>query len=113
MDGQTKSANRVMKNYLHAYIVYTQDNWVDHLPIAKFATSNHVNASTDMTLFFADYGFHPCISIELPGTYKGEQQVELLAADKIVCRQEEIMSFLQNQLAWSLNGQTQFANKTC
>ena len=26
IDGQTKSANRVMKNYLRAYIVYTQDN---------------------------------------------------------------------------------------
>ena len=37
----------------------------------------------------------------------------MLAADKIVCRQEEMMVFLQDQLAWSQDEQTQFANRTC
>ena len=61
---------------------------MNHLPIAEFAASNYVNASTGMTLFFADYGFHPCTSIEPPGTFKGEgeQKAKFLAADKIVCR---------------------------
>ena len=58
-DSQTKSANRVIKNYLYAYIAYIQDNWVDHLPIVEFAASNHVNAFTGMTLFFTDHRFHP------------------------------------------------------
>ena len=35
----------------------------------KFAISNHVNASTKVTLFFADYGFHSQISIELSEIY--------------------------------------------
>ena len=83
-----------MKNYLHAYIAYTQDNWVDQLLMAKFAVSNYVNAFIDMTLFFANYGFHSCIDIKPPRTYKGEQKVELLAADKIDCKQKKIMSFL-------------------
>ena len=69
-DDQTESANRVMKNYLYTYIVYTQDDWVDHLLITKFATSNHINASTDMILFFADHGFNLCTGIESPKTYK-------------------------------------------
>lgn len=84
MDGQIKSPNRVMKNYFWAYIAYTQDNWMNHLPIAEFAASNHVNASTDMTPFFANHGFHPRTGIELSGTYKSERQAELLVADKIV-----------------------------
>ena len=112
MNGQTESANRVMKNYLHMYIAYAQDNWVDHLPIAEFAANNYVNASTDMTLFFADHGFHSCTSIKLPGMYKSEWQAELLAADKIICRQKEMMTFLQDQLAWSQDEQTRFANRT-
>ena len=65
-----------------------------------------------MMLFFADHSFHPYTGIEPPRTYKGEQKAELLAADKIVCRQKEMMKFLQDQLAWSQDKQTQFANKT-
>ena len=84
-DNQTKSANRVIKNYLRTYIAYIQDDWVDHLLMAKFAVSNHVNVSIGMTLFFADHGFHSQTSIEPLGMYKkGEQQTELLAANKIV-----------------------------
>ena len=71
-DSQTESTNKVIKNYLHAYIAYTQNDWVDHLPMAKFATSNHVNALTGVTPFFVNYSFHSCIGIESPGTYKGE-----------------------------------------
>lgn len=79
--------------------------------MAEFAASNHINISTGVTLFFADYGFHPRTEIESPETYKEDQKAELLAVDKIVCRQEKIMSFLQDQLAWSQDEQTQFANR--
>ena len=88
-----------MKNYFWAYINHKQNNWVDNLPMAKFAASNHVNASTGVTLFFADYGFHFWTGMELLGIYKGEQKVELLAADKIVKKQAKMMTFLQSQLA--------------
>ena len=85
-NGQTKNANRMMKNYLCVYINNTQNNWVDNLPIAEFAASNHINASTGVTPFFADYGFHPQTNIEPPGTYKGKPKAEFLATDKIVKR---------------------------
>lgn len=86
-----------MKNYLQAYVSYTQDNWVDSLPIAEFAANNHVNASTRMTLFFANYGFHPWAGIEPAHTYGGvEQKAELLAADRIVARQEKMLAFLKD-----------------
>ena len=101
-----KSANRVRKKYLQAYINHTQNNWVDNLPIAEFAANNHVNASTEIMLFFADYNFHPQTSMKPPGTYKGKQKVELLAADKIVGKQAKIMTFLQDQLAWMQDEQT-------
>ena len=90
-----------MKNYLCAYINHTQDDWVDNLPMAEFAVSNHINTSMGVTPFFADYGIHPQIGIELPGMYEGEQKAKLLAADKIVKKQAKMMIFLQDQLAWS------------
>ena len=85
-----------MKNYLQAYIAYTQDNWVDHLLMAKFTASNYVNASTGMIPFFADHRFHPYTSIEPLRTFESEQKAELLAVNKIVAWQGEIIEFLQN-----------------
>ena len=54
--------------------------------MAEFAASNYVNASTNMTLFFADYGFHSCIGIEPSGMFdsKDERKAKLLAVNKIV-----------------------------
>lgn len=49
-----------------------QDDWVDALPMAEFAASNHINAATEVTPFFADYGYHPRTDIEPPGTYEIE-----------------------------------------
>ena len=54
-----ESANKVIKNYFCVYINHTQDNWVDNLSVVKFAASNHVNASTGVMPFFANYGFYP------------------------------------------------------
>ena len=102
-----------MKNYLRAYIAYTQDNWVDHLSIAEFTTSNHVNALTGVITFFADHNFYPQTGIKPPRMYKEEQKAKLLVANKIIYRQEEMMAFLKDQLAWSQDKQTQFANRTC
>ena len=45
-DGQTENANKVMKNNLRAYVSHTQDDWVDHLPMAEFLANSHVNKST-------------------------------------------------------------------
>ena len=102
-----------MKNYLCAYIAYTQDDWVDYLLMAEFAASNYVNAFTGVTLFFADHRFYLHTSIKPLRTYKGEWRAELLVVDKIVRRQEEMVSFLQDQLAWAQDEQTWFVNKIC
>ena len=72
MDDQTKNVNRVIKNYLQTYIAYTQDNWMDHLPMAEFIISKHVNTLIDVTTFFANHSFHPHTGIKPPETYKGE-----------------------------------------
>ena len=102
-NGQTKNANKVIKNYLQVYISHAQDDWVDHLPMAEFLANNHINESTEMTPFFADNGFHPCTSFEPPGTYGSsvDRKAKLLSADRIVATQEKMLSFLQDQLVWS------------
>ena len=100
-----------MKNYLRAYVSYTQDNWVDYPSDAEFAANNHVNVSTGMTPFIADHGFHPRCGIEPPGTYEGKGKAEILHADKMIERQEAMRTWLRDQLAWAQEEQTRHANK--
>ena len=70
------------------YISYVQDDWVNHLPMAKFAANNHVNASTNITLFFADNGFYLCMGVKpSQANQKTSQKTEFLAADKIIANQ--------------------------
>ena len=79
--------------------------------MAEFVANNHVNILTEITLFFADYGFHPRNSIESPESYKGaKRKAELLTADKIIARQEEMLKFLKDQLAWAQDKQMRYAN---
>lgn len=110
-DGQTENANKIMKNYLRAYIGYAQDNWVDFLPDAEFSANNHINVSTGMTPFFADHGFHPRSGIEPPRAYERKGKAEILHADKIVERQEAMRNWLRNELTWAQEEQARHANK--
>ena len=66
-DGQTEIVNAAMNKYLRAYVSFTQDDWVDWLPLAEFATNNQVNETTGISPFFANYGYNPCLGIEPAG----------------------------------------------
>lgn len=82
-----------------------------NLSIVEFTTNNHVNISTKMILFFANYGFYFRTSIEPSKVYEGaEKKAKLLAANKIIARQEEMLKFLKNKLAWAQDKQMRYAN---
>jgi len=48
---------------------YQQDDWLDLLSQAEFAYNNTTHASTGISPFFANYGFHPRFSHEIPGDF--------------------------------------------
>jgi len=56
-----------MNKYLRAFVSFTQDNWVDWLPLAKFAINNQINETMGILLFFANYGYNLCLGVELVG----------------------------------------------
>src|SRR5207245_2348851 len=62
-DGQTEHANQTLEQYLHVYCNYQQDNWADLLPLAEFAYNNSPSATTGVSPFFANKGYHPNLSI--------------------------------------------------
>src|SRR5258708_205994 len=57
--GQTEWINQVLEQYLHAYMNYQQDNWAPLLPLPEFAYNNIASATTGVSPFFVNKGYHP------------------------------------------------------
>jgi hypothetical protein len=62
-DGQTERANQTLEQYLRIYCNYQQDNWSELLPLAEFAYDNTPSATTGVSPFFTNKGYHPNITI--------------------------------------------------
>ena len=64
-DGQTKCTNQTLEQYIRVYCSYQQDNWFGLLPLAEFAYNNALSVTTTVTLFYANKGYHPNLTIHL------------------------------------------------
>ena len=62
-DGQTECTNQTLEQYLRVYCNYQQDNWSELLPLAEFAYNNALSATTSVSPFFANKGYHPNITV--------------------------------------------------
>ena len=62
-DGQTECMNQTLKQYLHIYYNYQQDNWSKLLSLTEFAYNNVPSATTSVSLFFANKRYYPNITI--------------------------------------------------
>jgi len=62
-DGQTKRTNQTLKQYLHIYYNYQQDNWSELLPFMEFAYNNALSATTGVSPFFANKRYHLNITV--------------------------------------------------
>jgi len=58
-DGQTERLNQATEAYLRAFATKEQDDWVRLLPMAEFAYNNSTTTGNGMSLFYANYSFHP------------------------------------------------------
>jgi hypothetical protein len=67
-DGQTERVNQTLEQYLRIYCDYQQGNWNELLPLAEFVYNNSESASTKMTPFFANHGFHPRCTLKISTT---------------------------------------------
>jgi len=62
-DGQTEHMNQTLEQYLCVYYNYQQDNWSELLPLMEFAYNNAPSATTGVSPFFANKGYHPNITV--------------------------------------------------
>src|SRR5258707_5008565 len=87
-DGQTEHANQVLEQYLQGYMNYQQDNWATLLPMAKFAYNNAMNATTGVSPFFANKGYHLEITLDLQAE-TSSAEAQTFVAD-LECIQAEL-----------------------
>ncbi len=91
-DRQTECANQSLEQYIRIYCSYQQDNWDLLLPIAEFAYNNASNASTRISPFFANKGYHPNITIH------PERDIASTRAHDFVVNLDELHQFLCNKI---------------
>ena len=58
-DGQMERQNSTLEQYLQVYIAYQQDDWVEWLPLAKFAYNNSWQSTTGELPFYLLMGQNP------------------------------------------------------
>jgi transposase InsO family protein len=57
-DGSTERANQEVERVLRVFTCYTQDDWLDLLPVAAVAINNRDATSTGVSPFFFTHGYH-------------------------------------------------------
>ena len=75
------------------YSDYQQTDWASLLPMAEFSYNNSKHSATTLTLFYANYGFHPKMSL-LPPSPNSQTP----AADSYVEQLREAQITLQREL---------------
>ena len=110
-DGQTEHTNATVEAYIQNFCNYTQDDWALLLSMAQLAISNHDSASTGMSLFFLDHGYHLEIldlqePISPPVRLKSMKDI----AENIVMKMKGALELAQTDLATTQQHQEEYTN---
>ena len=107
-DGQTEILNRIVENYLRAFISLEQMNWAKLLPSAAFAYNNSMNHTLRMSPFKAMYGYDPEFHVDVADdTPRGE----IPAARDRIEKLHELRSALREQLLKAQERQMKYYNQ--
>ncbi|TYJ51227.1 hypothetical protein B9479_008213 [Cryptococcus floricola] len=106
-DGQTERVNQVLEQHLRIFTNYQQSDWSEWLSLAEFEYNNATHASTEVTPFFANKGFHPNSDFVLTKPIDDVNP----AATRFVAELSELFSFLRENIQHAQEQSTIQANK--
>ncbi|KIM63086.1 hypothetical protein SCLCIDRAFT_59137, partial [Scleroderma citrinum Foug A] len=92
-DGQTERTNQTLEQYLRIYCNYQQDNWAKLLPLAEFSFNNSPSATTGVSPFFANKGYHPDLTVN------SEIGLSSTQAQEYTSNLSELHDFLHSEMA--------------
>ncbi|KAH0610200.1 uncharacterized protein H6S33_011727 [Morchella sextelata] len=107
-DGQTERINAIMEQYLRSYVSYQQDDWVRWLPMAEFATNNHVSETTKVSPFYANSGRNPRITF---GPLEHGRTTAEDQANRIAREMKDVVDFLREEMFRAQRIQEESANR--
>ena len=104
-NGQAERTNQTLQQYLRCYCTYHQDDWVSLLPLAEFSFNNTINASTKLTPFYVNYGYHPKFEYITPS------ESIVPSIDDRLKIMEAVREELQTTLEKTIEDQERYANE--
>ena len=90
-NGRSKIANQEIEQYFRSYVNHFQDDWVQLLPMAKFASNANTLASIKIPLFLASWDLIPRMSfdpVDLSASSTRKQLANAQAKSLAGCMQE-------------------------
>jgi hypothetical protein len=104
-DGQTEKTNGSLEQYVRIYCDYQQDDWSHLLLLAEFTYNNSASATTKVSPFFANYGYHPTFKLKLV------ESSHVPAAESAVEKLRLIHENLQQSIRRAQTSQAKFFNR--
>ena len=92
-DRQTEQTNQTLEQYLWIFCNYQQDNWYTLLLLVEFAYNNTLSATTGISPFFANKGYHPNLTVH------PEQDLALSRARGLVVNLDELHQELKTAIS--------------
>jgi hypothetical protein len=107
-DGQTERVNAILEQYVRGYCNYQQDNWSELLTMAEFAYNNTVPSSTQLSPFFANYGFNPRYTLE---PRRGTTPISLTEIKDIKDELSMLDKYLSAEMTYAQSRFAEYADK--
>ena len=92
-DGQTEHTNQTLEQYICVYCNCQQDNWSQLLPLREFAYNNAPSATTKVTPFYTNKGYHLNLTVHL------EWDLASARAQESITDLDELHQHLQENMA--------------
>jgi len=99
--------NQTLKQYLRVYCNYQQDNWSELLPLAEFAYNNAPSATTGVSSFFANKGYHLNITVH------PERDIASSRARDFAVDLDELQSTLKTEISAAQQHYQKSADERC
>ncbi|SPO00384.1 uncharacterized protein DNG_03229 [Cephalotrichum gorgonifer] len=109
-DGGPERVNQEVQKYLRTFVNYAQDDWGRLLPAAQLALNSRESASTKLSPFFLEHGYHAS-PIQVKEVEDRRYDPKEVDANKLVQRLEEAVQFAQASLAATQTRSEDAANK--
>jgi hypothetical protein len=111
-DGSTERMNSTMETYVRTFCDYAQENWYELLPSAQLAIMGRDAASTGVSPFFLEHGWHvEPLDLQLEPTNPAARQSPVQQAELIVRRLKEARDWAEASMATAQQVQEEVTNR--